>query len=48
MSGGYKLGPVSRVSLSDLPEDVTAEASKTALHLVVEEESLKTPCTGRY
>ncbi len=45
--GGYRLGPVRRVSLREAPEVVTADASNTALHLVVDDESLKTPWTGK-
>ncbi len=46
-SGGYWQGPDSRISLRLTPEVVLAEASKTGRSLVVVDESLKTPWTGR-
>ena len=47
MRGGYKFGPVRSMSFNDAPDEVTADASNTALHLVVDDESLNTPCTGK-
>ncbi len=42
-----EIGTGSRVSLSDDPDDVRAEASKTGRTLVVVDELLNTPWTGR-
>lgn len=42
------MGPTIRVSFSEIPEEDLAEASKTALTLVVLLDSFLTTCIGRY
>ena len=41
------VGPTRSVSFSDIPDDDLADASKTALILVVELDSFLTACIGR-
>ncbi len=44
---GYRFGPDKKVSLSEVPVLVLHEASNSALNLVVVDDCLTTPCTGR-
>ena len=47
MSEGCTVGLTSRMSFNDTPDADSAEASKTALILVVVLELLYTTCTGK-
>ncbi len=43
MSRGYRLGPRSKASFGDAPDNDSANASKTGLTFVVVEALFKTP-----
>ena len=46
MSGGWIVGPTSNISFIDIPVDDLADASNTALILVVVLDSFWTVCIG--
>ena len=47
VKAGYSEGPGTKVSLSEQPDVDLAEASKTTLSFVVDEDSFVTPYMGR-